>query len=83
MAVSPIDVGVAVPARAEASTQTELQMADAALQVPGGRKCLGPLSEAKRDGPLPCRRCAILEELCCPLKEIREGSEQAVQYQRR
>lgn len=34
-AVSSVDVGGAVPAKVEASTQAELQAADAALQVPG------------------------------------------------
>lgn len=49
ISVSPVDVGAAVPARADASTRTELQVADAALQVPGCRECLGPLPEARRD----------------------------------
>lgn len=71
-AVSPTDVGAAVPARAEASTQTELQMVDAGFQVPDCRKCLGPLSEARRDGPLPCRMCAVLEDLCWQVEEIGE-----------
>ena len=34
-----MDVGAAVPARVEACTQTELQMVDAAPQVPGCRSC--------------------------------------------
>lgn len=64
-AVSPTDEGTAVPARAEASTQTELQMLDAALQVPGCRKYQGPLFEARAYNPLVCRRCAVMKELCC------------------
>lgn len=37
----------------------QLQTAEAAHQVPDCRKCLGPLSDARRDGLLPCRRSAI------------------------
>jgi len=65
-------VGAAVPARAKSSTQSELQMADAALQVLDCRKCLEPLSEARREGPLLCRRCPVLEELCWQVEEMWE-----------
>lgn len=51
-AVSSVDVGAAVPAKVQASTQTELQAADAALQVSGWRECLGTISEARTDAPL-------------------------------
>lgn len=64
------DVGAAVPARAEASTQTELQMVDTALQVTGCGECLEPLPEAMRDGRLSCRRCAVLQELCHQVEEL-------------
>lgn len=47
-------------------------MADAASQVPDCRECLGPASEARRDAPLSCRRCAVLEDLCCQVKELQE-----------
>lgn len=68
----PEGVGTAIPARLEALTQAELQPEDAALQVPGCRECLGPLSEVRRDGPPLCRRCAILQELCCQVKSLWE-----------
>lgn len=56
-AFSPADVGVAVPARVEACTQTELQTVAAALQVQGCRESLGALSEARGDGLLLHRSC--------------------------
>lgn len=46
-------VGAAMPASAEVSIQTELQMVDAALWVLGCRECLGPLSEAGDMVPFP------------------------------
>ena len=47
-------------------------MAIAALQVPGCRDCLGPASEAQRDGPLSFGRCAVSEKLCCQMEELQE-----------
>lgn len=52
--------------------QTYLHMADETLQVPGCRECLRRLSEARRDGPLSFRKCAVLEKLCCQVKEFQE-----------
>lgn len=71
-AVSSADVGAAVPARVEASTQPEPQAADAVLQVPFWRECLGPVSKVRRDVLLACRRCTFLEELCWHVEELRE-----------
>lgn len=65
-------LGADVPARVEACTQTELPMVDAALQVPGCREFLGALSGARRDGSLSCSSCAVLEELCLQVDELRE-----------
>lgn len=47
-------------------------MAGAALQVPDFRELLGPLSEARRAGPLSWRRCAILEELCHQVEDLQQ-----------
>ncbi|KAK4831129.1 hypothetical protein QYF61_015432, partial [Mycteria americana] len=71
-ALSSVDVGAAVTARVEASTQTEPQAADEALQVPGWRDFLEPVSEARRDAPVACGRCAIMEVLCHQMEELRE-----------
>lgn len=38
-----------------------------------------PLWEAGADKQLFCRRCAVVEELCCQVKELQEG-EQATKY---
>lgn len=53
----PTSVRGAMPDRVKTSSQTELQMADAALQVPECRECLGPLSEARKDSPVPQKMC--------------------------
>lgn len=68
--VSPASAGAAVPAKAEALTQAELQMVEASFQAPGCRQCQGPLSDTRRDGFLFCRRCAILEELSLQVEEL-------------
>ena len=52
--------------------QTELWIADAALQVLGCSEYLGLLSNAQRDGLLSCGMCATLEELCCQVEELQE-----------
>lgn len=65
----PADVGAAAPARAEVLMQTELWVMGTALQAPGCRECLGPPSEAGREGPLSCRRF-VLEEVWCKVKEL-------------
>ncbi|XP_076217536.1 uncharacterized protein LOC143172166 [Aptenodytes patagonicus] len=69
-ALPPAGVGTAVPAKAEALTQTALQMVDPALQVPGCRECLGPFPDAGREGLLSKRRCAVFEEMCCQAEEL-------------
>lgn len=63
-------VGVTAPATVEASTQTELQMVDAALQAPGCREHLEPLSDAKSNGPPSFS--ALLEEMCHQAEELKE-----------
>lgn len=68
---SPADAGAAVTAMVEVSTQRELQVVDAALEVPGCRECLTPLPEAGRGGLLS--RCAVVAELCHQAEELREG----------
>lgn len=68
----PAGVGAAVAVRAGALTQTQLQMIDAAPHVSGCRDRLGPLLEARRDGPLSCRWCAGFGELCCQVEELKE-----------
>lgn len=50
-------------------TQTKLQE-DAALQVSSYRECLEPLAEHGSHGFLACRRCAVVKELCCQVKEL-------------
>lgn len=47
-AVSPAGVGATLFARAEALTQAEFHVVDAALQTPGCRECPWPLSVTKR-----------------------------------
>lgn len=49
-----------------------LWMVDAALQVPACTECLEPLSDARRDGPLSCRKCAVFEGLCHQAEELQE-----------
>lgn len=61
--ISPASVGADVPARVEASIQTA-SYGRYSPPSPGLQECLGSLSDARRDGPLSCRICAILEELC-------------------
>ncbi|KAK4826426.1 hypothetical protein QYF61_008959 [Mycteria americana] len=50
---------------------TELQMVDAALQVPGCTGCLGPASDPG-EITVSCRRCAVLENLCHQGEELQE-----------
>ena len=69
-AVPPADVGAAAPAWVEVLMQVGLWMMGTALQAPGCRGCLGPLSEAGRDGPLSYRRYVVVEELWCQVKEL-------------
>lgn len=65
-AVSPAGVGATPLARAEALTQAEFHVVDAALQTPGCRECPWPLSVTKRDVPLSY---AVLEKLCYQMEE--------------
>ncbi|KAK4817110.1 hypothetical protein QYF61_027973 [Mycteria americana] len=59
--------------KVKASTKTELRMVDAALQAPGCREHLGPLSDARRHGPLSFSGGApSLEELCRQVEELQE-----------
>lgn len=52
--------------------QTQLQMADASCQAPECRERLPLLSGARRNGPLSCRRCTLLEGLCRQVEELQE-----------
>lgn len=70
--VSPASAGAAVPAKAEALTQAELQMVEASFQAPGCRQCQGPFSDTRRDGFLFCRRRAVLDELSLQVEELWE-----------
>ncbi|XP_068782230.1 uncharacterized protein [Struthio camelus] len=69
---SPVAAGGAALAVSEASTQTDPQTADAALQVSGCRQCLGPLREAWADSQLSCVRCAVVDQLRHQIKELQE-----------
>ncbi|KAJ7411667.1 hypothetical protein BTVI_48805 [Pitangus sulphuratus] len=56
----------------ETSSQPDLLIVDAALQVTGCQECLMPLCKAGADKQLFCRRYAAVEELCCQVKELQE-----------
>lgn len=65
-----IGVGVTAPATVEASTQTELQMVDAALQAPGCREHLESLSDARSNGSPSFS--SLLKEMYHQVEELKE-----------
>ena len=77
--VSPAGVGAAVPTRAEAPTQTQLQITDAALQAPGCSECLGPLWYQEKWTSVLQKLCS-LGEAVSPSGGVTGGSEEAAQH---
>lgn len=79
--ISPASVGADVPTRVEASKQTA-SYDRFSPPSPGLQECLGSLSDARGDGPLSCRICAVFEGTVAPAVGVMGNSDQATVYYR-